>query len=529
MTWSDERPTSRIPSHIAGELQAQLKTDDEGDERHRHSVTMTTQPEQWKSVTPGSSEASRWWLFCLLIVLLKMFLLALDPLPKLFIGDSACYIATALVGWIPDDRSYFYGFLIRWVALSTESLTPLLLLQSFVSALTALLLAHTCRSIFGLSARSACILGLVCALDPFQLVWERYVMTETVSLFFYMAGLYYSFLYVKHRRIRHLVIAQGVWVLLIGFRMSYLLVVQISAVLLPILAFYPVVSAKWREGRAQGKRFQTVKLASVHFVASIAAMFLMHGAYKQVNGWLTDREPAYLYATGLHLLAFWAPVLVPADASDERLAQIIAEGDEFNIKELTERNCQRFEPGYLVDRWQEEEPDWQLGSQIAKETALHALRRNPWQVLGLAARTFAQYWNLRDLRYYASIDLGHNDLTPEQNELLAEHFHFATDGRIIGAPPTLLQRYFLLAWPYCYFLLLSPILAAWAVYLTREKQFALLLLLHLVIILAVTFTFAVAPSFRYLQPVSVLTLLIVALCLRGAREQPITGGAGVNR
>src|SRR5664279_1162193 len=151
---------------------------------------MKTQAGTLKSLSAFTNEASQWWLFCLLIVSLKLFLLALDPLPKMFMGDSACYISTALVGWIPDDRSYFYGFLIRFVSLYTESLTPLLLLQSLISALTALLLAYTCRSIFCLSARSACILGLVCALDPFQLVWERYVMTETVSLFFYMAGLY---------------------------------------------------------------------------------------------------------------------------------------------------------------------------------------------------------------------------------------------------------------------------------------------------------------------------------------------------
>ena len=511
MTWSNEHPTSQL----AETLQARLLTDNESAEIPSHSTTMTTRPQTWKGLASVWGDGSQWWSFCLFIVLLKLFLLALDPLPKMFIGDSACYISTALVGWIPDDRSYFYGFLIRFVSLSTESLTPLLLLQSFISALTALLLAYTCRSIFGLSMRSACILGLVCALDPFQLVWERYVMTETISLFFYVAGLYFSFLYLKHRRIRHLAIAQGLWVLLIGFRMSYLLVVQVSAVLLPIMAFSPCCLGKVaRRDAPQGERFQSIKLGAVHFVTSIAAMFLMHGAYKQVNGLLTDREPAYLYATGLHLLAFWAPILVPADAPDERLAQIIAEGDEFNIKDLTVRNCQRFEKDYLVDRWQEEEPDWTLGSQIAKETALHALRRNPLQVLGLAVQTFAQYWNLKDLRHYATIDLGHNDLTEEQAGQLAEHFHFATDGRIIGAPPTLLQRYFLLSWPYCYFLLLSPILGAWAVYLTREKQFALFLLLHLVIILAVTFTFAVAPSFRYLQPVSVLALLLVALCLR---------------
>jgi hypothetical protein len=476
---------------------------------------MKAQAGTLKSLTAVTHEASQWWFFCLLIVLLKFFLLALDPLPKMFMGDSACYISTALAGWIPDDRSYFYGYVIRWVALSTGSLTPLLLLQTFISALTALLLAHTCRSLFGLSAGASYILGFICALDPFQLVWERYVMTETISLFFYVAGLHFSFLYLKHRYIRHLAIAQGLSILLIGFRMSYLLVVQVSAVLLPIMAFSPLLLATWRNRRgAQVDRFHPVRLAFVHLLTSIALMLLLHSAYRQVNGWLCGRQPAYLYATGLHLLAFWAPILVPADASDQRLARIIEQGDEFDIKELTARNDQRFESGYLVDRWQEVEPDGPRANRIAKETALRALRRNPLQVLHLAARTFAQYWNLKDLRHYASIDLGHNDLTLEQNSMLAESFHLATDGRIIGAPPTLLQRYFLLSWPYCYFLLLSPILGASAVYLAREKQLALLLLLHLVIILAVTFTFAVAPSLRYLQPASVLTLLSMALCLR---------------
>jgi hypothetical protein len=281
------------------------------------------------------------------------------------------------------------------------------------------------------------------------------------------------------------------------------------------MAFSPLLLATWRSRRgAQVKRFHPVRIVFVHLFASIAMVLLLHGAYKQVNGWLCGRAPAYLYATGLHLLAFWAPILVPADATDQRLARIIEQGDEFDIKELTARNDQRFESGYLVDRWQEAEPDTPRANRIAKETALRALRRNPLAVLHLAARTFAEYWNLKDLRHYASIDLGHNDLTVEQNSILAESFHLATDGRIIGAPPTLLQQYFLLSWPYCYFLLLSPILGLAAVYLARERQIALLLLLHLVIILAVTFTFAVAPSFRYLQPASVLTLLIVALCLR---------------
>jgi hypothetical protein len=476
---------------------------------------MTTQEGALKSVTAPVSEANQWRLYCLFIVSLKLVLLALDPLPKLFLGDSICYISTALAGWIPDDRSYFYGYVIRWVALSTGSLTSLLLLQSFISASTALLLAYTCRSVFGLSAKASFVIGLLCALDPFQLVWERYVMTETISLCFYAAGLHFSFLYLKHRNLQPLAIAQGLWLLLIGFRMSYLLVVQISAVLLPVIAFSPLLLATWRR-RASTKvdLVRLVKRSLGHVAISIAMMLLLHGAYRGVNGLLCGRAPAYLYATGLHLLAFWAPVLVPADATDERLAKIIAQGGEFDIKEIAARNDQRFAEGHLVPRWQEEEPDVESANQIAKETALHALRRDPLGVLRLAVRTFAQYWNLKDLRHYATIDLGHNDLTDENCAMLAEEFHFTTDGRIIGAPPTLLQRFFLVSWPYCYFVLLSPIVGVSALYFTQEKSIALVLLLHMVIILAVTFTFAVAPSFRYLQPASILVLLAMAVCLR---------------
>jgi hypothetical protein len=40
-----------------------------------------------------------------------------------------------------------------------------------------------------------------------------------------------------------------------------------------------------------------------HVIASVAMMFVMHGAYKYANGWLTNREPAYLYAGDKSVLA----------------------------------------------------------------------------------------------------------------------------------------------------------------------------------------------------------------------------------
>ena len=76
---------------------------------------------------------AHWWLFCFLIVALKFVLLGLDPLPQLFMGDSGSYLFTAVSGWIPPDRSFLYGYVIRWSSLGTGSLTSLLILQVFLA------------------------------------------------------------------------------------------------------------------------------------------------------------------------------------------------------------------------------------------------------------------------------------------------------------------------------------------------------------------------------------------------------------
>src|SRR6267143_4502387 len=144
-------------------------------------------------------EDAHWWLFCFLIVALNFLLLAFDPLPKLFMGDSESYLWTALSGWMPPDRSFLYGYVIRWSSLWTGSLTSLLILQAFLGAITSLLVALVCRSVLGLAPGLSYLFGVLCSLDPLQLVWERYVMTETVSLFFYALVLLFSFLYLKQR------------------------------------------------------------------------------------------------------------------------------------------------------------------------------------------------------------------------------------------------------------------------------------------------------------------------------------------
>src|SRR5574338_283570 len=106
--------------------------------------------------------AKGWWVFCILVFGIKLLLLWLDPAPKLFMGDSGAYIETALTGWIPEDRSYFYGYAVRWLAVWPHSFTPLLLSQVLASGVTAIVFALICIRFFKLSSSVTFLFGFMC-------------------------------------------------------------------------------------------------------------------------------------------------------------------------------------------------------------------------------------------------------------------------------------------------------------------------------------------------------------------------------
>jgi hypothetical protein len=491
------------------------------------------------SKTPAAEEGVRytgvfrdanWWLFCFLILALNFLFLVFDPLPKLFMGDSASYLWTALTGWVPPDRSFLYGYVIRWSSLWTKSLTFLLILQAFLGAVTSILVALVCQWIFGLTSRLSYLFGLLCSLDPLQLVWQRYVMTETISLFVYILMLFFSFLYLKERRLWQLAIVQTLSVLLISLRMSYLLVVQISAFFLPLIAFLPEIRSVFRKRSSTSSTMLLTKSAGLHLGLSMLFMFVLHQGYRQVNGRLAGREPAYLHASGLALLTTWAPALKATDATDPRLAKLISEGDQFHLKDIWLRDHQLYRPGYLAARWKQIEPKAAISNQVAKQTALHALWHSPMSVATLGAKTFLAYWDFNRVHRHVKYDLGKagNNWPKTRTWSVASHF------RLSPPPPgdtktyTLLQRYVLRLQPYYYAVLLSPFICGGLIFFVREG-YLFLLFLHSWLLLGTVTILAKDVSVRYLQPMSLLTILIFAVLVKGVidrRSPPASSKAG---
>src|SRR5580658_571292 len=75
------------------------------------------------------------------LIALKFGLLLVDGKPSVFMGDSESYLSTALHNYIPHDRSFVYGFLLRPLAVWPHSLRFLVFAQGAMSAVSAWLIA----------------------------------------------------------------------------------------------------------------------------------------------------------------------------------------------------------------------------------------------------------------------------------------------------------------------------------------------------------------------------------------------------
>jgi len=143
------------------------------------------------------------------------------------------------------------------------------------------------------------------------------------------------------------------------------------------------------------------------------------------------------------------------------------------------------------------------------------LRRRPLEIVGLTLKTYMEYWGIGSIQWYARKDLGYGRLSDDRVKMLAEKFGFQTAKRIPAQQYSLLQRYFLGAWPYYFIVIVSPLVCAFATCVSRDRALAFLLFVHVSILMMVVTALSPQASVRYLQPVSILTLLSIAVCVEG--------------
>lgn len=404
---------------------------------------------------PAAFGSGRRALFVAAVAVLavKLVWLAIDRVPLFYMGDSRAYIGSAL-GWpVLTDRSNTYGWLVRALALGPRSFTPLVVGQTLAGAVTAWLLALLLLRFFKVHAVIAVVAAVVLAAEPLQILYERMVLTETLSLLLLAGYLVLGLSYLHRPRLVMLIAIAATGVLLLSLRLVYVPVTLLNAVLIPSLV-WAHSNSDWR-ARNGAKRFLT------HLLVSVLVTLGLHRVYKVANGRAAKLPPAYQYANGFFLAANWAPLIEPEDATDPRARSVVERllaGGPYPLRSPSARSDHLWTTGglkaELIDAFG---GDRYSANRAAQQMSMRTLRRSPVPIVRSAALDYAGFWrDVSAMRRRLLTEQG--SMSELDSTFLATLKHrFKLDAAGIPATRTASKRYHLLGLPWYLALGLWPL------------------------------------------------------------------------
>ncbi len=233
-------------------------------------------------------------LLLIAVLAIKAIFLALDSQPSFHLGGSAVYLATAIGKWIPPDRGFVYGFLLRPLAVWPRSLTPMVLMQAGLSAIASWLVGVCLVRYFASGFMIAALCAVACAIEPLQLTAERCVSAESIATFVFAVFLLAAFSYLKTSTVSTLALVQILGALLITLRLSFLPLVLSMSVVLPVLSRRAI--SFWRSSRRFGINWiNGLRFILVPLLVSVILSQTLLFAYRHLYGELLNKPPAYAY------------------------------------------------------------------------------------------------------------------------------------------------------------------------------------------------------------------------------------------
>jgi hypothetical protein len=337
-----------------------------------------------------------------------------DHEPKFYFGDSGSYLLTAIYGYIPPDRSFVYGFLIHFFSLPFRSLKPLLLMQGFAGFLSCIGLFAILKRVSSnaVSDRTCFLITLLFSLEPMHMMWQRFVLTETLSMPVFIAYIFCGFSYFKNPHPKTLLLMQLLGLMLISLRMIFLPLVLGNAFITPLFAY------------VAGQR--ELRKVFTHLTVNLVCILILHGSYCILNGKLSKAPPAYSYWDGFFQLSAWAPAVTSKSPANPEVLKIITQPQKFSLDDPLNRVHHLWNKDGLTGRIRLAAPNLYTANLWARITALRTLRSNPLGVLKVGGITYMWFNDFSHIRNELKIDRA-DDIPMSSNLLIRLKEFFSAD------------------------------------------------------------------------------------------------------
>ncbi len=452
-----------------------------------------------------SSSAKAWFALAGFILAVKLGFLTIDPYPRFFLGDSAAYLASALGIWVPNDRSFTYGRdFIHPILDLFHSISAVVVVQSMLGAVNSLLAALCLHIGFRAPFWVAAATAILYSFEPLGLSYERFIMTETLTLFFFAMFVLTGLIYIVKPRMWLLVVLALMGTCVLSLRTFHIPVVIISTVAAVLLA-----SPGLRQLTAEGRR--TFPRFAAHALVALAATVVLHLSYQSYFALLTKQSPSYNGLDGLFLAAAWAPLVTRDDFPDKKVADRVLSELTIDLKDRWMRPAHRYWQGGLAQTLARERGGEIEANAIAKEIALNAAKRDSLGVMRLSLQTYADYWNRNIIRDSIAYDLGQKQL----DRSLIDHFKkcCAEDLSKNDEQKSFTRWWHQAATPWYNFFLLSPILSVLLCIPRRYRAEAAFLGVTSLAVLMVSITFGTGAVVRYHPTLGWLTAVQLGVLL----------------
>ncbi len=448
------------------------------------------------------------------IALIKALLLIADHQPSFFFGDSTSYLATAVSNIIPYDRSFLYGFLLRPLV-GFHSLLLILIAQAALSCVACYIVGLLLVYYFRASFRLAACCAIACAIEPLQLMSERFIMTETVATFGFAVYFWACCRYLKTGSLVMLASSEIAGVFIVGIRYSFLPVLVVLSLVLPLLS--PVALDAWRSKPFHARSF--TPLATHLLTAVLLTQALLFG-YRHWYGHLAHEPAEYLSRDGFFLAADMAPIIKPIDfpVADKR-AQVFG-SLRFQLSDPDTRRVQRWVEGGICQAiLHSADNNEDAANRLAKKTALRAVKRNPLGLLKLGAWTYWEFFRYDQLKWALELNQGQFvDPVPNDVQFIRNRFGIDTSHRKFNS---LTKQWENIAAPWCWFLVILP--PIYCVYMATQWRRALAVEVVCAICSLIFLLTAVVPTEfpnpRYLTALAWLSFVMIGSMWHKAFER----------